>query len=204
MAAELHTYAAFAQHHLIAAGPIEVVALKTKAWLEQGGESVLIFEDQSGQQLDLDLRGSDEEALQRLHEHPWLQHARKPRELTRPGRPKLGVVAREVTLLPRHWDWLAEQRGGASVTLRKLVEESMKKSRAPDQARRSREAAGKFMGAMAGNLPCYEEALRALTRKEFGRLDSLIAAWPADIREHVRKLIAKAWQDEKALISNPE
>ncbi|HEY9854271.1 MAG TPA: DUF2239 family protein [Stenomitos sp.] len=199
-----NTYTAFSQERLVASGPIEKVALKTKEWLDQGGEAVLLFEDQTGQQIDLDLRGTSDEALTRLREHPWFQkQAEATEKRTGPGRPKLGVVSREVSLLPRHWDWLNEQPGGASVTLRKLVEETMKSRQGQDQARKSRDAVSKFMWTMAGNLPNFEEASRALSRKEYDAFDGLIEAWPTDIRDHVRKLMATARRDEKEAIGEP-
>lgn len=190
-----HTYTAFAEQRRVARGPVEEVVLKVKQWLESGGAPVLIFEDQSGQQIDLDLRGTDEEALARLHEHPWLQrHADDKR--TGPGRPKLGVVSREVSLLPRHWEWLSGQPGGASVTLRKLVEERMKGSQGRDRARKAQEAVSKFMWTMGGNLPDFEEASRALARREYERFDGLIDTWPTDIRNHVRHLVKTAQEAE--------
>jgi len=197
------TYAAFSQERLVAAGPIETVALKTKEWLDQGGEPVLLFEDETGQQIDLDLRGTPDEALARLREHPWLQRQEPVENRRGPGRPKLGVVSREVSLLPRHWDWLNGQPGGASVTLRKLVEATMKQTQGKDRARKSRDAVGKFIWAMAGNLPGFEAASRALTRKEHDAFDRMIEEWPTDIRDHVRKLMTKALQDEKEAASEP-
>ncbi|HLE01563.1 MAG TPA: DUF2239 family protein [Bdellovibrionota bacterium] len=106
------------------------------------------------------------------------------------GRPKLGVVAREVTLLPRHWDWLATQPGGASVRLRKLVEGTMSKSGKQDQIRQAQEATYRFMTAMAGNLPDYEEALRAFYAKKCELFKKLMSDWPSDIREHILFLSA--------------
>ncbi|HEY9899944.1 MAG TPA: DUF2239 family protein [Pantanalinema sp.] len=193
---QAHTYTAFGDTRLVATGPIEEVALRTKEWLEQGGVPVLIFEDKTGQQLDLDLRGTHDEALARLRSHPWLQQEQEEKR-TGPGRPKLGVVSREVSLLPRHWDWLNEQPGGASVTLRKLVEEKMKQSQGKDRARKSRDAASKFMWVVGGNLPDFEEASRAFSRKEYERFDRLIEAWAPDVRAHMRKLVATAIQDEQ-------
>ncbi|MBO9541432.1 DUF2239 family protein [bacterium] len=193
-----HTYTAFAETRLVAAGSIEDVALRTKEWLEEGGASVLVFEDQTGQQIDLDLRGTHDEALARLQAHPWLQRHQAPEEKRQgPGRPKLGVTSREVSLLPRHWDWLNEQSGGASVTLRKLVEEKMKQSQGADRARKARDAASKFMWSMGGNLPDFEEASRAFTRKEYARFDQLIEAWPEDIRAYMRKLVSTAAHAEE-------
>ena len=109
------------------------------------------------------------------------------------GRPKLGVVAREVTLLPRHWDWLNGQPGGASVTLRKLVEEARRRSSATDQAREGQEAAYRFMSAIAGDLPGFEEATRALWRRDAARFEHETDAWPKDVRDHARALAARAF-----------
>ena len=100
-----------------------------------------------------------------------------------PGRPKLGVTAREVTLLPRHWDWLSTQSGGASVALRRLVQNAMRENRAADQARQRSEAAYRFMSVMASSLPGFEEASRALFAGDLQRLQALVAGWPADLRE---------------------
>lgn len=107
-----------------------------------------------------------------------------------PGRPKLGVIAREVTLLPRHWDWLATQPGGASVTLRKLVEEAKTKNQKKDQVRLAQEAAHRFMTAMAGDLPGYEEALRAFYAKKYDAFSKLTEDWPRDLRDYIQKLAA--------------
>ncbi len=193
------TFTAFSGQQRIAAGPIREVAVKTKEWLERGGDLVLIFDDQSGQQIDLDLRGTHAEALERLDRHPWLEiQQEKDEKRTGPGRPKLGVVCREVSLLPRHWEWLNEQSGGASVTLRKLVEERMKATQGRDRARKAHEAAFKFGWIMGGNLPDYEEVSRSLSRKDYERLDSLIASWPGDIRDHFGALVAKAARADQA------
>ena len=104
------------------------------------------------------------------------------------GRPKLGVVAREITLLPRHWEWLGTQPGGASVALRKLVEEARRANGDVDRARAAKEAAYRFMSTMAGNLAGFEEASRALFADDRRRFVGLIAGWPDDIRDHVVKL----------------
>lgn len=106
----------------------------------------------------------------------------------RAGRPKLGVVAREVTLLPRHWEWLNGQPGGASVAIRKLVEEARRTKYGADQLRANRESAYRFMSAMAGNLPGFEEAARALFANNTDQFQFHIAAWPVDVRDHLEKL----------------
>ena len=99
------------------------------------------------------------------------------------GRPKLGVVAREVTLLPRHWEWLASQSGGASVVLRKLVEQARRSD--TGNTRQRHERAYHFMSALAGNLPGFEEAIRALFANDLARLQQRMADWPTDVRRHV-------------------
>jgi hypothetical protein len=109
------------------------------------------------------------------------------------GRPKLGVVAREVTLLPRHWQWLSVQPGGASVAIRKLVEEARKANAGKNRVRRAREVAYRFMSAMAGNLSGFEEATRALFGKDSERFQSLTDSWPRDVRDYARKLAAAAF-----------
>jgi hypothetical protein len=142
-----------------------------------GGGAVLIFADQTGQQVDLDLRGSIEDVLARLPSR-------------RPGRPKLGVVAREVTLLARHWDFLSRQPGGASVTLRKLVEAAQRAAVDAPQAEQARETAYHFMTAIAGDFPGYEEAIRSLFAGDRDGFTSRIEAWPTDIRDHAAALAA--------------
>lgn len=144
--------------------------------------SVLLFDDSTGAQLDLDLR---EEA----HTEP-----ETPDEAPRTvGRPKLGVVAREVTLLPRHWDWLGRQPGGASVALRRLVDDARRVHADRDTERAAREATYRFMTAIAGDLPGFEEATRALFAGERKRFDELVAPWPEDIGAHLQKLSAAGW-----------
>lgn len=152
------------------------------------GEGPLVFDLWDGRVVDLDLRGSLAEARARLG--PALVPKSEKRG---PGRPKLGVTAREVTLLPRHWDWLAGQPGGASVALRKLVETQMKASEGPERARRAKEAAYRFMTAMAGDLPGYEEATRRLFAGDGVGFDAAVEAWPAGVREVAREMAGRAW-----------
>ena len=118
---------------------------------------------------------------------------RRPRG---PGRPKLGVVAREITLLPRHWEWLAQQAGGASVAIRKLVEEARRTGEDKDRIRQAQEAAYRFMSAMAGNRPHYEDAIRALFADDPAGFEKLIAEWPADVRDHALTLAERAFRRE--------
>ena len=147
----------------------------------------LVFNEQTGEQLDFDLHN-------RAGAVAHAASAEPPEETPRGvGRPKLGVVAREVTLLPRHWDWLNRQPGGASVALRRLVQEASRVNADRDAVRASREAAYRFMTAIAGALPGFEEATRALFAGERGRFEALIGSWPADLRIHLQKLSAAGW-----------
>ena len=140
--------------------------------------------------IDLDLRGSRADIAARLAaaagEPPGPPRGR--------GRPKLGVVAREVTLAPRHWEWLAAQPGGASAALRRLVEEARRSERRKGpRALRRQEAAYRFMAAMAGDLPGFEEATRALFAKDRQRFERHVAQWPDDVSAYATKLAEPAW-----------
>jgi hypothetical protein len=196
-------YTGFAGHRLIASGELAEVALKAKERSDQGESApILIFEDETGAPVDLNFRGTVEELLASLARKKAraAEAQEKEAEETRragPGRPKLGVVSREVSLLPRHWEWLNGQPGGASVTLRKLVEQAKRESQGADRARRAQEAAYRFMYAMAGDFPGFEEASRAFFAKDAERFEQLIRPWPEDVRNHLRKLVALALQDER-------
>ena len=148
------SYSAFSGVRLIAFGGLADVLGAAKAYVDTTEDpQLLIFEDRTGRQVDFDFRGSLEEVLARALPRP---------ERTGPGRPKLGVVSREVSLLPRHWDWLESQPQGISAGLRRLVEEARKRNPGEERARKGREALNKFITAIAGNLPNFEEATRAL------------------------------------------
>jgi hypothetical protein len=195
-------FTAFAGPCRIASGDLAKVALKARK-ATRGGESVLVFDDLTSEQVELDLRGSAEEILARLQsplEAKETSAERRPEP--GPGRPKLGVVGREVTLLPRHWDWLATQPGGASVTLRKLVEAAKRANAELDHARTAQEATYRFMRVMAGNLPEFEEATRILFSKSKERLkdfEARVRGWPGDVRRHVLKLIRETIRMERAV-----
>jgi uncharacterized protein len=192
---------AFEGYRRIASGEVVHVALKAKEILDRGEQApVLIFDDATGEQIEVDFRGTARDVRKRL-EKPANETAAAAspaspeKELPRgPGRPKLGVVAREVTLLPRHWDWLNSQPGGASVALRKLVEEARRANQGKDRLRRSQEAAYRFMSALAGNLPGFEEATRALFARNPERFEQKVACWPADVRDHARKMADPVFQ----------
>ncbi len=190
---------AFAGDHRIASGPLQDVARKTKVALDRGETGpVTIFEDATGKVIEVDFHGTPEEVVQRLNPpEPTTPRVEGP-EKRGPGRPKLGVVGREVTLLPRHWEWLDDQPGGASVALRKLVETARRTHRGKDRARRSQDAVYRFMSVMAGNLPYFEEALRAFYRGNRPQFSELIKNWPPDIRDHLKKLVATAARDRAA------
>lgn len=179
---------AFDGHRRIASGTPEDVALAARDYLAQHAERpLLILDDATGYPLEIDLRGDAEDVLARL------RTTASPPAARGPGRPKLGVVAKEVTLLPRHWDWLADQPGGASVTLRRLVEDARRAGSAKELARQTSEAADRTMRTLAGDLPGYEEASRAFWRGERKVFDRHVRAWPADVRAHVRQLATRAW-----------
>jgi len=153
------------------------------------GEAPLVFDLTDGRAVDLDLRGDLGEARARLG--PALVEAEK----RGPGRPKLGVTPREVTLLPRHWDWLAARPGGISVALRELVEAQMKAGEGPDRARRAKEATYRFMTAMGGDLPRYEEATRMLFAGDWTAFDAAVDGWPGGVRETAREMAEGAWRN---------
>lgn len=181
---------AFSGHTMIATGSLAQVAGAVKS-AHDAGQAVLVFRDEDARPVDLDMRGDLAEVLARLPLDPPQPEPEK----RGPGRPKLGVTPREVTLLPRHWDWLASQPGGASVALRKLVEAALREAEGPDRMRRSREAAYRFMTAVAGDLPDYEEAVRMLFAGDWTAFDARTNAWPADVRDYARRLAEPGWRN---------
>jgi uncharacterized protein len=193
-------YIAFEGDRRIAAGNLREVARAAKQTLDQRRDaSILVFDGRTSEPVDLDFRGSVDDVLARLPETPGLAAAlddAAPSAPRGPGRPKLGVVAREITLLPRHWDWLAQQAGGASVAIRKLVEEARRTGEHKDRARQAQESAYRFMSVMAGNRPHYEDAIRALFANDSVGFEKLIAEWPADVRHHASALATRAFDRE--------
>ena len=176
------TCTAFAGDIIVARGTPREVAPAVKAATE-AGEAVLVFDDADGRLVELDLRGDLEAVLARLTPPPVAPKG--------PGRPKLGVTAREVTLLPRHWDWLSAQPGGASVALRKLVEGRLREAEGPDRVRGGREAAYRFMTAMAGDRPGYEDAVRALFAGDAAGLEAAVKEWPEGVTISIRDFLKK-------------
>lgn len=181
---------AFEGHRLLRSGPLPEVALAVKDTVDRGGaEPILVFDDATGRVVDLDLRGTAADIVARLSPPPVPADPDAPQAVSRGrGRPRLGVVAREVTLLPRHWDWLAAQPGGASVVLRKLVEEARRQGNGALVRRAAQETAYRVMSALAGDLPGFEEATRALFADDRARFQQQVAAWPADIRAYATRL----------------
>ncbi|MEL7719971.1 DUF2239 family protein [Citromicrobium bathyomarinum] len=200
---------AFAGHSLLASGPLNLVALAVRKAEREGADGpLLVFDDASGRVIDLDLRGSEADVLARLADRgavrPGPARARdKPRGR---GRPKLGVVGREVTLLPRHWDWLEQQPGSASQVIRRLIDAARREeggaavaARPADSVhpvhptrpvpRRVRaERTYRVMTDLAGDQPGYEEALRALFVGDDAALAANIADWPGDVAAYVHRL----------------
>jgi len=184
-------WSAFEGEKLLATGPAPTVAAAVRAALaHKAGRGILIFDELSGRHVDLDLSGSDEDVLGRVRDC-----SASPEETPRqPGRPKLGVVAREVTLLPRHWEWLSGQPGGASAALRRLVDAARAANAGKDRIRHAQEAADRFMSAMLGNQMGYEEASRALYGGEEARFAELTEPWPCDLRDCARRMAAPAFE----------
>jgi uncharacterized protein len=172
------SYVCFSGPNQIAAGSLSDIALA--AWQlakSQPTASTLSFDRKTGKVVDLNLSGSQADIAAR--------YAPEDQGIAKRGRPKLGVVPREITLLPRHWEWLGQQPGGASVTLRKLVEAARKDSTTQNESRECIAAAYNFTSAIAGDFPLFEEATRALFAQDFAKLESLTTNWPADIRNEL-------------------
>jgi len=197
------TVTAFCGHELLAAGALRDVA--RVVWravkdAEPHHGAVLVFDDATGRVIDFEMRGDERAML--AHVDVMLRMSQAALVQTndatsgdsvdpvpRPrGRPKLGVVAREITLLPRHWEWLATQPGGASVALRKLVDAARRTHTDEDRTKAARDVAYRFMHAMAGDLTQFEEVIRALYRGDEARFRELIAAWPSDIAAYSAQL----------------
>jgi hypothetical protein len=178
------TYTAFAGTRKVARGQLEDVIRTTKECLDAEPElRVLIFDDETSREVDFDFRGSENDVVARAK-------ADVPAEpKVGPGRPKLGVVSREISLLPRHWEWLERQPQGISAALRRLVDDARKRAPDEDRARLARAAASRFMWVMAGDLPDFEEASRALFAADQKTFTTLTKRWPKDVRDHLEALL---------------
>ena len=151
-----------------------------------------LYDDNDGRQLDLDLTGDLDDVRQRYStdgESPAASVA-MPRG---PGRPRLGVVGKEVTLLPRHWKWLGRQRGGASAALRRLVDQARRDDATGDRSRFAQDAVNRVLSTLAGDLAGFEEANRALYRGDRDRFGREIAGWPAGVRRYLDHWLGDAF-----------
>ena len=184
------TFTAFAGFTRLASGNLADVAVAAQRALSgRPDTAVLVFDDTHGGVVDLDLRG-DAAAVQRRYtpartDEAVAEQDENPTARRGRGRPRLGVVSREVTLLPRHWDWLATQPGGASAALRRLVEDTRRSHRTSDAARAARNAAYAVMSALCGDLPHFEEASRALFADDRARFEAQVSDWPGDVRDYL-------------------
>lgn len=191
MTATEPTYAAFAGTRLVAAGPLrDVLPVLKRRFDADRGDAVLVFDDATGRQVDFDLRGSLDDVLERA----------EPNAPRGPGRPRLGVTSREVTLLPAHWAWLERQPGGISGTLRRLVKRAIEANPGKEHARQVRAALSGVLSALAGDRPNYEEACRALFAGDTARFEALIQRWPKDIRDHAIRRAREAARADAAAI----
>ena len=196
----MRTFTAFVGVRRLASGRLIDVALAVKARTAEEDDPILAFDDRSGAVIDLDLHGNEAEITARFAEFGNAGDATSgvdsqldPQGASRSrGRPKLGVVAREVTLLPRHWEWLASQPGGASQALRRLVDEARREDGGQTQMKAAKEAAYRFLSALAGDLPGFEEVIRALFAGDAEGFGNRMTAWPLDIRDYALKLAALA------------
>ncbi len=178
-------FVAFAGQDLLARGPLADAVRACKDRLERGEDRrIALFDDATGGPVDMDLRGSEADVLARLAPQPATPQG--------PGRPRLGVVSREISLLPRHWSWLAQQRGGASATLRRLVDAARRDGGSHDRARKAIDAAYRFMADIAGDQPGFEEAARTLFAHDLHAFAERIAAWPADVRGQLERFVARS------------
>ena len=185
---------AFSGPQRIASGELRHVAMKAKQAFDlHPDRPVLVFDDADGRTVEVPLELPAADLLRLLAQPQLATSADAAPAARRPGRPKLGVVAREITLLPRHWDWLAAQPGGASVALRRLVEEARKVSSGDDRRRAAQEATFRFMQAMAGDQPGFEEASRALFAGDVARFEEHVARWADDVRDHAAWLATDAF-----------
>ncbi len=176
---------AFAEGRKIAAGSLVEVALAVKSMAGTARAMPLIVDDRTGRVIDVDIRGSTQDVIARLAEHPFVTPAGPA---PKRGRPKLGVVAREITLLPRHWDWLAAQSGSASQVLRRLIDQARASDSNQPDARLAQERAYRFISAFAGDLPGFEDASRALFANDADAMRRAAAPWPEDLRDYALKL----------------
>eukprot|EP01035_Chromulina_nebulosa_P021198 gene21198-27460_t len=198
------SFMVFVGHRLVLSGSLVEATLAVKQAVEaDASQAILVFDDATGRVVDVDFRGTGADIVERSSRpaSAYVGRYRQPPEelpnASEPtagsgtrgkGRPKMGVIAREVTLLPRQWEWLASQSGGASATLRKLVDSARRSGSSRHQQRAAQDTAYQFMQAIAGDLPGYEEATRALFANDRPGVERCVAAWPRDIRTQAIRL----------------
>jgi hypothetical protein len=187
----MYTYTAFEGFHKLISSDLEKVLLTVKKRLKTHRDaSILIFSDSTGKQMDFDLSGTEAEVIER---HKVYTAKSAPAKTT-VGRPKLGVVPREISLLPTHWEWLNNQAGGASSTLRHLIDDKIKLGSSDKlKVKRAQEVTYKFLSAIAGDLPHFEETLRYLYRSDRKKFVELTSDWNQDIVDHALSLAADAF-----------
>lgn len=162
----MSTYTAFEDHDVIARGDMAGMIAAQRAAAPRG-VNLLIYDDATGQVRDVDLRDVPPPAR---------------------GRPKLGVKAREVTLLPRHWAWLGDQKGGTSAALRRLVDQAIKNADGARSDAQRQKTAYAFLSSIAGDLPGFEDTTRALFASDWDSFAARMADWPADVRAYALQL----------------
>lgn len=189
----------FQGEHLIASGMLSSVVEAAKNVFDQKtGATVVILNAETSEPVSVDLNGTIAEVKERVSTLVSTGEKRGP------GRPKLGVIAREITLLPRHWDWLNNQPGGASVALRKLVDEATR-GKQTDQAKQIQEVVVRFIKTVAGNRSDFEDAIRALNANDRERFSQIIHTWPADIHAHIERLMNRKQKvNSKAAVAPPQ
>lgn len=176
-------FVVFDGFNLIADGELNLVAAAASAYGTAKPEATLVVLDlETGSAVDLDLRGTPHEVVSRLPPPGAVSENTDASKAPVRGRPRLGVIAREVTLLPRHWEWLAGQRGGASIALRRLVDEAKQRTAEADNHRRRLEAAYQALTTLAGDLPGYESAIRALFASDRDAFQAATAGWSSDLQ----------------------
>ncbi len=187
-------YLAFDGHTALISSNLLAVARHLKQHQESGNLTpVLIFDEDTGRQMDIDISGSDKDLLARFDEDSANDSGSEAAKPGKRGRPKLGVVGREVTLLPRHWKWLDSQRGGASGTLRRLIDQARKQSSQADEVRNAQDSTNRFISAIAGDLPGFEDATRALYSGNEAAFKEQVKHWPKDVRKQALKFASGAF-----------
>ena len=202
------THLVFRGDRLFAAGPLAELVQRLQGLSLTDRHGVLLFETATGREIDVDLRGSPSDLASRYPAPDTANTAATSEAAVRAvealpvprkrGRPKLGVVGREITLLPRHWAWLDTQRGGASASLRRLIDQARKELAGEDAARAAQDRTNRFLTTLAGNLPGFEDAIRALYARDQERFEHQLTGWPADLRRVAKQFADDAWQSQDA------